>query len=57
MQLAVEWDQLAHMTAVNASETWAELERVHRSTGFTTRMGLKWKLWKMNMKEDQKMAS
>ena len=57
MQLAIEWDQLAHMTAVDASEIWAELERVHRSTGFTTRMGLKRKLWKMNMKEDQRMAS
>jgi hypothetical protein len=41
LQLAVEWDQLLHMTAHDASEIWTELECVHRSTGFTTRMGLK----------------
>ncbi len=41
LQLAVEWDQLAHMTAEDASEIWAELEHVHRSTGFTTHIGLK----------------
>ena len=57
LQLAVEWDQLAHMTAEIASEIWAELEHVHRSTGFTTRMGLKRKLWKMKMKDGQRMAS
>ena len=57
MQLAVEWDQLAHMTADVASDIWAELGRVHRSTGFTTRMGLKRRLWKMKMKDDQRMAS
>ena len=57
LQLAVEWDQLAHMTAEIASDIWAELEQVHRSTGFTTRMGLKRKLWKMQMKDDQRMAS
>jgi len=57
LQLAVEWDQLAHMTNETASEIWAELERVHRSTGFTTRMGLKWTLWKMKMKDGQRMAS
>ena len=57
LQLAVEWDQLSHMTAADASEIWTELERVHRSTGFTTRMGLKRKLWKMKMKDGQRMAS
>jgi hypothetical protein len=57
LQLAVEWDQLAHMTAPVALEIFAELGRVHRSTGFTTRMGLKRKLWKMKMKDDQRMAS
>src|SRR5260370_11476561 len=41
LQLAIEWDQLVHMTAEDASEIWAELEHVHRSTGFTTRIGLK----------------
>jgi hypothetical protein len=57
LQLAVEWDQLAHMTAPVASEIFAELGCVHWSTGFTTRMGLKRKLWKMKMKDDQRMAS
>jgi hypothetical protein len=57
LQLAVEWDQLAHMTAGSASAIWAELGRVHRSTGFTSRMGLKRKLWKMKMKDGQRMAS
>ena len=57
LQLAVEWDQLSHMTAAGASEIWAKLGRVHRSTGFTTRMGLKRKLWKMKMKDGQRMAS
>jgi hypothetical protein len=57
LQLAVEWDQLAHTTAEIASDIWAELEHVHRSTGFTTRMGLKRKLWKMKMKDGQRMAS
>src|SRR5258707_3580255 len=57
LQLAVEWDQLAHMTAKDASEIWAELERVHRSTGFTTHIGLKRQLWKMKMKDGQRMAS
>ena len=51
LQLAVEPDQLAHMTAELALQIWAELERVHRSTGFTTRIGLKWMLWKMKMKD------
>ena len=41
LQLAVKWDQLAHMTAKDTLEIWAELERVHRSTGFTTHIGLK----------------
>ena len=41
LQLAVEWDQLAHMTAEDASEIWAELECVHQSTGFTMHIGLK----------------
>ncbi len=57
LQLAIEWDQLAHMTAEDASEIWAELERVHRSTGFTTCIGLKRQLWKMKMKDGQRMAS
>ena len=57
LQLSVEWDQLSHMTATEASTIWAELERVHRSTGFTTRMSLKRKLWKMKMKDDQRVAS
>jgi hypothetical protein len=57
LQLAVEPDQLAHMTAELAPEIWNELERVHRSTGFTTRMGLKRTLWKMKMKDGQRMAS
>ncbi len=41
LQLAVEWDQLAHMTAKDALEIWAKLECVHQSTGFTTCIGLK----------------
>src|SRR5216684_1862014 len=57
LQLTVEWDQLAHMTAKDASEIWAKLERVHRSTGFTTCIGLKRQLWKMKMKDGQRMAS
>src|SRR5216684_7468979 len=57
LQLAIEWDQLVHMTAKDASEIWAELECVHRSTGFTTRIGLKRQLWKMKMKDGQRMAS
>src|SRR5713226_7531408 len=47
LQLAVEWDQLAHMAAKDALEIWAELEHVHRLTGFTTRIRLKQQLWKM----------
>jgi hypothetical protein len=39
MILAVEIDQLAHMTAPTAPEVWEELERVHRSRGFATKMG------------------
>src|SRR5216684_5583818 len=57
LQLAVEWDQLVHMTAEDALEIWAELECVHRSTGFTTRIGLKQQLWKMKIKDGQRMAS
>jgi len=41
LQLAVEWDQLVHMTAKDALEIWAKLECVHQSTGFTTCIGLK----------------
>src|SRR5258708_38833497 len=41
LQLAVEWDQLAHMTAKDASEIWAELEHVHQLTGFTMCIRLK----------------
>src|SRR5713226_1708121 len=57
LQLAVEWDQLAHMTAEDASEIWTELEHVHRLTGFTMCIGLKRQLWKMKMKDGQRMAS
>jgi hypothetical protein len=57
LQLAVEWDQLVHTTAKIASDICAELEHVHRSTRFTTCMGLKRKLWKMKMKDGQRMAS
>lgn len=57
LQLAVEWDQLLHMIAHDASEIWVELEHVHQSTGFTTCMGLKQQLWKMKMKDGQRMAS
>ena len=41
LQLAVEWDQLVHMTAEDILEIWAELERVHQLTGFTTCIRLK----------------
>src|SRR5258708_4384380 len=57
LQLAIEWDQLAHMTAEDALEIWAELEHVHQSTGFTMCIGLKRQLWKMKMKDGQRMAS
>jgi hypothetical protein len=57
LQLAVEPDQLAHMTAELTPEIWYELERIHWSTGFTTHMGLKRTLWKMKMKDGQRMAS
>src|SRR5258707_15560589 len=57
LQLAVEWDQLAHMTAEDASEIWAELECIYQSTGFTTCIRLKRQLWKMKMKDGQRMAS
>ena len=57
LQLAAEWDQLSYMTAADASEIWAKLERVHRLTGFTTHMSLKQQLWKMKMKDGQRMAS
>ena len=45
------------MTADDASEIWTELGHVHWSTGFTTHIGLKHKLWKMKMKDGQRMAS
>ncbi len=45
------------MTAADALEIWAELERIHRLTGFTTHMSLKQQLWKMKMKDGQRMAS
>ncbi len=57
LQLAIKWDQLSHMMAANALEIWTELEHVHQSTGFTMHMGLKQKLWRMKMKDDQRMAS
>ena len=41
LQLAIEWDQLAHMTAKDALEIWAELEHVHWLTGFTMHIRLK----------------
>src|SRR5260221_12072290 len=45
------------MTAEDASEIWAELECIYQSTGFTTRIRLKRQLWKMKMKDGQRMAS
>jgi len=39
LQLAVELDQLVHMTAEDTSEFWIQLEHVHGSTEFTARMG------------------
>src|SRR5229473_1263376 len=57
LQLAVEWDQLAHMTAEDASEIWAKLECVHWLTRFTMHIRLKRQLWKMKMKDGQRMAS
>jgi hypothetical protein len=57
LQLAIKWDQLVHMTATNALEIWAELEHIHQVTGFTTHMSLKWQLWRMKMKDGQRMAS
>src|SRR5258708_27073790 len=57
LQLAIKWDQLAHMTAKDALEIWAELKCAHRLTGFTTCIRLKRQLWKMKMKDGQRMAS
>jgi hypothetical protein len=57
MILAVEVDQLAHMTAPTAYEIWQELERVHRSRGFATKMALRRQFMTMRMDDNQKMAS
>ena len=57
LQLAIKWDQLAHMTAEDTSEIWTELKHIHQSTGFTMHIGLKRQLWKMKMKDGQRMAS
>jgi len=57
MILAVEVDQLAHMSAPTAYEVWQELERVHRSRGFATKMSLRRKFMSMRMEDTQKMAS
>jgi hypothetical protein len=57
MILAVEVDQLAHMTATTAYEVWQDLKRVHRSCGFTTKMALCRKFMSMQMDDNQKMAS
>src|SRR5258708_1038236 len=57
LQLAIKWDQLAHMTAKDTSEIWTKLECVHQLTGFTMHIGLKQQLWKMKMKDGQRMAS
>src|SRR5258708_36305468 len=57
LQLAIKWDQLVHMTAKDTSEIWTKLECIHRLTGFTTCIGLKWQLWKMKIKDGQRMAS
>ncbi|KAK6966374.1 hypothetical protein R3P38DRAFT_2477732, partial [Favolaschia claudopus] len=47
MILSVEVDQLAHMTAITTYEVWQELERVHRSHGFATKMTLRRKFMLM----------
>jgi len=57
MILAVEVDQLAHMSAPTAYEVWQELEHVHRSRGFSTKMSLRRKFMLMRMDANQKMAS
>jgi hypothetical protein len=57
MILAVEIDQLAHMTASTAPEVWEELERVHRSRGFATKMALRRKFMSMRKPDDQKMST
>jgi hypothetical protein len=57
MILAVEIDQLAHMTAPTAPEVWEELERVHRSHGFAMKMALCRKFMSMCKPDDQKMSA
>jgi hypothetical protein len=57
MILAVEVDQLAHMTATTAYEVWQELERVRRSRGFATKMALRRTFMSMQMDNNQNMAS
>jgi hypothetical protein len=57
MILAVEVDQLPHMSAPTAYEVWQELERVHRSRGFATKISLRRKFMSMRMDDTQKMAS
>jgi hypothetical protein len=57
MILAVEINQLAHMTAPTAPEVWEELERVHCSCGFATKMALRRKFMSMHKPNDQKMSA
>ena len=57
LHLAVKWDQLVHMTPTNTLEIWAKLEHIHQATEITMHMGLKWQLWRIKMKDDQRMAS
>src|SRR5713226_9485397 len=45
------------MTAEDTLEIWAKLECVHQLTRFTMCIGLKQQLWKMKMKDGQRMAS
>lgn len=56
MILAVETDQLAHMTAETAAEIWTELERVHRARGLATRLALCRKFSVMKKKKGRPMS-
>ncbi|KAF9032491.1 hypothetical protein BDZ89DRAFT_882396, partial [Hymenopellis radicata] len=56
MILAVEVDQLPHMTGADAFDVWTELERVHRSRGFATKMTKRRKFLTMKMDSEQKMS-
>ncbi len=57
MILAVEVDQLTHMTAPTAVEVWTELERVHCLRGFATKMTLRRKFMTMHKSNNQRMSS